>query len=669
MSTQKVNQFNASEKIKTESTENSINKNNIDSCTKDTYNNSKNNKKNYFLTTIKNTSFFVLISLLTKVLNLSINLFVVRKVTKNTYGIVKIYFESAYLMLQYFPLETMRKTTQKYACSSDNDKIENERFEQCSKLMWMLNFIFTLITIPVWYIYVTYGENLSDLKTQMLLHLVSSNLELYIEPICLYCNIKFLNNYKIALVTIGNYTRVFATLFLVVFLNMDLWGFTIARLLSSLMYVSYALYINYKDLKLNYNTIFPFISIFSNNKEKEKINNLKNANKSNLLDGLFNPLLKDIFMSFVYINIIKMILTYTEKIFLSFFIKFGEAEKSEYTFVTDNFAILIRFFLEPLETNFFNLTNKIKTPVYEEEKHENIDIMEEEEDKKEILYKNKLIEFFIKKKKTVKNMINILNLFIRFLLIFGFLLVGYIFVIGKEVFMLVFGSSWATDSSIKILRNYSLYIFIISINGIIEAFCNSISNARQMIQFNKMMILNSIILISLSIFLNEFSVLGLIYANGVAMILRIIGNIYIIFTSENKPIVKAVSLKERYLTEKKEIEKGIYTDFEFLNILIDFEFENIKSYKKSENFFIKISRCFKDCLFTLKSIFIIIICLFLVRQISLNNYFDDDEYKRYLIINNNFIRVLLSGFVFLFNALLIFLFEKGDFIRIYNESV
>lgn len=668
-------------------------------------------KKNYFLTTIKNTSNFVLISLITKVLNLAINIFVIRKVTKQTFGIAKIYFESAYLMLQYFPLETMRKTTQKYCCSVENEELENTRFAQCSRIMWLLNFIFMLITIPVWYLYVSYGENLSDVGLQMFLHLLSSNIELYVEPIMLYCNIKFLNNYRLVLNTLGNYTRVLSTFVFVIFFDMELWGFTLARLLSSSVYVLYAVYINHRELKINLNTVFPFLSAFGFGDEKEncgvksesellEYKSHKNGKKSGdknfwkkFLDyflisnyaNLFNPLLKEIFMSFVYINILKMILTYTEKIFLSFFIKFHESEKSEYSFVTDNFAILIRFFLEPLETNFFNLINKIKAPAEEEskiesnrktkkEKNENEEFSSPEET--EALYARKIDEHEKKKKRTVKKIMNILNLFLRFLLIFGFLLVGYIYTIGKEVFSLVFGSAWVTDSAIVILRNYAIYIFIISINGVIEAFCNAIANARQMKLFNKMMILNSVCLISFSIMLNGYSVLGLVYANGLAMLFRILGNIYIIFSAEapGNSSNSAEAQKNRYFAVKTEQAKGAYKEFDILRSLseMDKEGENAKMNVKADkqmSSVLRIARLFVNCLFTFKTFVVYVFAVMVVFRISRFSYFEDSNHRVLFIVNNNFINVALAGVVFLANVFVIYLFERADFKRIYNESV
>lgn len=599
--------------------------------------NKKKEEKNYFLTTIKNTSVFVGISLLTKVLNLLINIFVIRKISKQTFGIAKIYFETAYLMLQYFPFETLRKTSQKYCCTSDKEKenIEDERLKECTKLSWLINILIVFITIPYWYIYVNFGENLYEHRFQMGLHLLCANIELFVEPITLYCNVKFFNNEKLLMITVGNYVRVFSTFILVIFFDLELWAFTFARIFSSLVYVILALHIGYNKLKLDNSIIFPFF--------------LKEKNKNENIFNFFNPILKEIFMSFVFINILKMILTYTEKIFLGFFIHFHETEKSEYSFVIDNFAILIRFFLEPLESNFFNFINKIK---FQNDEKSDFDANKKEEISKEIK---------MNKQKTVKKLLNILNLFLKFLLIFGCLLVGYIHSIGKEVFMLVFGKSWVTETSVILVKRYSIYIFIISINGIIEAFGNATSTGRQMKIFNKMMIFNSIFLITFSFLFKGFSVLGLIYANGLAMILRIIGNIYIIFKEKDEiKIEKESKIFINFIIGSANNDNSLENDLEILT--------NISENDNKENKFFKIAKLFNNSLFRLRTLSSIILCVAIVFKISEYEIFQDNNIRYYYIVNNNFMKVLFSGLVFLLNVLIIFLSERNDFKKIYNEA-
>ena len=82
----------------------------------------------------------------------------------------------------------------------------------------------------------------------------------------------------------------------------------------------------------------------------------------------------------------------------------------------------------------------------------------------------------------------------------------------------------------------------------------------------------------------------------------------------------------------------------------------------------KIARVLRNCIFRLKTLLITKLFIFVVYKISFFNLFEDN-YKIMYVIHNNFIKVALSGIVFIFNVLIIFLFEKEDFRRIYNETV
>ena len=69
--------------------------------------------------TAKNVSNFFALSIITKVVNLFCNIVLVRHITKEAYGIAKIYFEFAFLLMVFFPRETIRKTAQKFCPDSD----------------------------------------------------------------------------------------------------------------------------------------------------------------------------------------------------------------------------------------------------------------------------------------------------------------------------------------------------------------------------------------------------------------------------------------------------------------------------------------------------------------------------------------------------------------------
>jgi hypothetical protein len=211
-----------------------------------------------------------------------------------------------------------------------------------------------------------------------------------------------------------------------------------------------------------------------------------------------------------------MILSNCEKLLLRFILKQSNEEKSEYSFIIENFAIITRLLLKPIEDTFYNLVNKLK----------NYDNNTEKEKEKD---SNNRIIF------------DVLNFFIKCLLIFGTLLICYYILCGKELIELVYSKKWATNATDKIGCAYSIYIVIISINGIVECFANATNDSNQMNISYLLLTINSIFLVFLMYLLSKWDICGLILANAASMLLRINGNLYIIYCGKKEKIKENIS--------------------------------------------------------------------------------------------------------------------------------
>jgi O-antigen/teichoic acid export membrane protein len=446
--------------------------------------NQQNTQANSVITnSITNTVVVVIYGILTKGVSLFFTILLARIISKDAYGLAKIYLEFIYLIILYFPRETIRKTAQKY-CPHKLETLEEEKFKEVIQLCWLLTFAFNFLSIPIFYLFINYTPNLINIQLHVFLYVLCANLELLVEPIVLYGNLKFDNKNKLISLTLSNYTRLAANYFICYLFAMDLWSFTLSRLLATVIYCGYMIYIGVFQYKMSLSALSPsflrLMAIYKENKE-----------------------LMEIFFSFIRINAVKTILTYTERMILSFFLTFSEAAKAEYSFITDNFSLIVKYVLEPVEENFFNFVNKIKN--YNEER---------EEYSKHMLQK-----------------------YLRIVLIFGTLLIGYIYVIGKESITFVYTNEWSTESSIDILRLYSIYIAICSINGILEAHSNAIFTPDQLNKYNTIMVIKTFKLIVVSILLSRIDIKGLIYANVISMVIRILVNLYITFNGNLREMI------------------------------------------------------------------------------------------------------------------------------------
>lgn len=434
--------------------------------------------------TIKTASSVFVLSGITKIVNLLCNIVIMRTLSKESLGTIKIYFEFAFLLMLYFPRETIRKSAQKF-CADPSPIQENKKFTIVCQFFFCIAFVMHIVGVIIFFLFIyNSGPDVYNNKMQLALYIFSGAIELYGEPIIIYMNLRI--EMKQIAVTIGNFGRILTNVFFAVYLNMDLWSFTLARVIGTLCFLLYLFYLNYKYYHLNYFHFIPNPKALLYEKE---------------INGIQITEFRSTFMSFIQTTVIKMIMTQFEKIVLGFILNQTNEEKSEYSFIVDNFSFFSRFLLEPIEETFYNLINKTK------DKNGNA--------------KGNAICF------------NILKLFVKGICIFGQLLIGYFFIAGRDLIQLVYTEKWATPATHKIGSVYSIYLAIISINGLIEAYANGINTIGQMSKRNIFFIFNSILQILLLITLSRLDITGLIYANGMCMIIRIISTLYIIIQEDS----------------------------------------------------------------------------------------------------------------------------------------
>ena len=86
-----------------------------------------NNIDTIFNKTLKNTSSVLVLSLLSKLINILCNIILVRHISKEAYGTAKIYLEFLFTLICSFPIDTIRKTSQKF-CPDKNSEKETKKY-------------------------------------------------------------------------------------------------------------------------------------------------------------------------------------------------------------------------------------------------------------------------------------------------------------------------------------------------------------------------------------------------------------------------------------------------------------------------------------------------------------------------------------------------------------
>ena len=487
----------------------------------------------------------------------------------------------------------------------------------------------------------TDSERLHQNFIQLIIYILCGLLELLIEPVIMYMNLHMEN--KFLPITISSISRVITNTIFVAIFKMDLWGFTLSRIIGTCVYISYIFSLGYFKYKLHFSNFIP--------KDIKKLFFGKSP-----INGINLLYLREILFQFIKLNLLNLVLSRCQNVVLSFVIKSSYEEKSDYSFISQNYGLITRFLLEPIIDAFYNLVNKIK---YIENKADNNEIIkvikkEKEDNKlkdnnnfdgnindtfdnnnsnvdKDISTKeiennsirkedsNEMKASEIKEKKKEINYelsIRLLQLFLKIFTYIGLLIIPYYLLIGTEVMGLIYGKKWQTNSIDKIGDCYSYYVIFVAVSELIKNFGNATNDTHQMNLSYLSLIINAAILTSLMYFLSKWDICGLILTNQLSSIFLINCNLYIVFCG-----------------------------------------------KKMKNYILAKDSLFYDVDNFIKKSFITKISMFITAISILFGHF----VKKSLLINSTvIIKILGVGFIGLINASLIYLFENKNFIEDLN---
>jgi len=205
----------------------------------------------YFKKTLKNTLSAFFLSLIYTVINFACNIPLLRSVSKDSYAIVKVHLELAFTLINFLPRETVRRASQKFCPDKDPEK-EREKYFAISQMNYIFFFLVSIASIFIFFSFMLFTDSkrLHENYIQLLIYIICGVLELIIEPVIMYMNLHMEN--KFFPITISSITRVVTNTIFVVFFDMDLWGFTLSRIIGTTVYISYIFFLGLFKYKLNF---------------------------------------------------------------------------------------------------------------------------------------------------------------------------------------------------------------------------------------------------------------------------------------------------------------------------------------------------------------------------------------------------------------------------------
>jgi len=480
----------------------------------------------------------------------------------------------------------------------------------------------------------TDSDRLHENYIQLMVYIFCGLLENAIEPVIMYMNLHMEN--KFLPITISSISRVVSNSFFVAVLGMDLWGFTLSRIVGTTVYISYIFSLGVFKYKLKFSNFIP-------RDIRYLVCGTEIKNETNI------AYLREILYQFLKLNLLNLILSRCQNVVLSFVVKSTDEEKSDYSFISQNYGLITRFLLEPIIDAFYNLVNKIKhiEPRNEKLLNEDSDMngkvspetsvnlnletnkiqLEEGEtkndkndsDKKiiEVESKEEIDKKESKKEKEINYdlTIKLLQLFIKIFSYVGVLMIPYYLLIGTEIMGVIYGKRWQNNTIDKIGDCFSYYVVVEAVSNLIKNYANATNDSHQMNLSYLSLVINAVILYLLMYLLSKWDICGLIVSNEFSSVFLINFNLYIVFCGKVTNILVNILQKSSIFSEV--------------------------------NYFIK------KCFITKSSIVLTTICLVVGHAAK----------KVFLLEYDISIKILAVIVIGAFNVTLLYLFERKSFVR------
>ena len=420
---------------------------------------------------MKNTSYLVILQLVSRLLTYSTQHILFRRfmISPQTYGILHIHLEFLYSSILFLGRESLRLT----AMHKENqkqllDRTNLLRLGTMALPMGLITsmFLYALFVYPYRSVY---RASLMYYDLALLIYLCSAYLELAAEPAFLLMQHAYRLDIRMKVECLAAIVRSLVTL---IFLSGYLGPYEHASLPLAYGQLSYSVVIlmayNLAGSRL-IGTKLPLVNLFP---------------EWSHLSYSCRYYLK----LFTWQSSIKLALTENDRIVLSYLSSFYD--QGMYAFISNYGSLLVRLILQPIEESSRILFSKLSH--------------------------SKAME-------QASHMIRFVTYLGCFFVAFGS---NYTYVIS-EILIRGHEASWDKHLASELLSLYCFYIFTLGINGITEAYLSAIVRNQEMSLINYSMFLIAVIHYGASyLFIPRWGAVGLLYANGISMVCRIVRSVW-----------------------------------------------------------------------------------------------------------------------------------------------
>lgn len=485
----------------------------------------KKKARNLIVNTVVSDSLILLLTFISKIINVIFTVLIARSVSKKSYALANIYFSFIYLLITTFPKSINRRCSLQYSHDLF-EKDEEKKFKDATQVTWIINYIITFLSFFLYHAFTSFNSELLDYKLHLIIYIFSALLEIYAEPIMIYLDIRVSSNYKCFVMFFGDYMLLMLNYLFSSILHFDLWSFTLSRLFSSIGYFVFLVYLAKHSFHI-FNEILPSWSKTKNG-IKFLLKSICTKNEENELKALY--------ISEIRSYSVTTMMQFTENVVLSFFVRYSDDIKADYSFVKENFSFFINHSISPSEENFFVLLNKIKN-------YKNLTTLKSSKDSttneysgdfslNENQYIIKEVSRKNKPKESESYSYKLLKTSIRLYFVIGIISISVLSLLGNEVLLMLFTDKWANDRTYKFIKLYLVYFSLKAISSKFSSYSSAIYSSEIRDMSRRFGYVNIFLMLTLAFSLSQIDISGLVITNIIYHSVKILAEWY--FTVKNE---------------------------------------------------------------------------------------------------------------------------------------
>lgn len=469
----------------------------------------------------KGVSFLILQQFFTKILTFVMNNLLIRYLSPKVFGIMA-FLTFLHDTCLFFSREAIRICILRISNVSEKDETEEKRkdmlnIENISKnnLQSIINFSYVplIIGVPLSSILFVWQYNKINLYFKSLPHFQLSIFILWVSIIMELCAEFFynLNQYLLNYNTRSKFEGMSLTLgnlvnFLTIYFTINakatiseegvaILGFSLGKLaFSSVLLGLY--YIDYKRNFQPYNKFSLLLTIIKPEHDDDGVNNIYNSKKKTYY---FNEEILTHFKKVYFQMCFKHLLTEGDKLIINSLCSIEE--QGIYSLLANYGSLITRILFQPIEeTTRLFLTKVFSSTTSSFTSQKNFS------------------------KQTLTLSFQVISNIIKGYLYLSILILIFGPINSSYLLKFLIGSKWSSTTVLETIRTYCCYLPLLSMNGILEAFFQSVASGDEIVkQSYMMMALSAVFMTNCYVFIKIYnlSLEGLILSNGISMVLRI----------------------------------------------------------------------------------------------------------------------------------------------------